>query len=433
VIPIKCNTESMSKTKLALMVFVLAFGVNIAAFVLSKKVFVVEEVKNLWLYELPQSSSPLDAYVAEDLGPHQGIIGTLYRLKESSEWKTEKGKPATLVIHLKSGLTFSDHQPILPEHWIASAQWARPYLSQWSADPLWSAYLAAETKWISSSDVQWSWKSLPTGFDEGEFQKKILSHPMTGVFHPENLKLKLPKKNWISSGPYRIRKWNPKEIVLVSRDDFPVTIPKEFFRTLKYQSAPVKNPSCDFMQAQPGEEKPLEDHRVVKASQMLHLFWACRSWKEAGSFCSSVQNRENFAKSVSGSAEGKPEKFSPARLRYRIPQGSDAFRNEIVKKISSIMSSAGGATEEISYFFKPSSEADIELLFVVTDSRVSSENAAKMAVFSSRLGLEGEQPPANLVGEFAKLPVQYLMKNMQGEPFSKVFLEPDLEEKKLPL
>ncbi len=432
-IAFKCNTESMSKTKLALLVFILAFGVNIAAFLLSKKAYVIEEVKNLWLYELPQSSSPLDAYVAEDLGPHQGIIGTLFRLQESSEWKNEKGKSATLTIRLKPGLTFSDHQPILAEHWIESAKWARPYLSQWSADPMWNAYLSADVQWSSSDEVQFSWKSLPAGFDADVFQKKILSHPMTGVFHPENLKIKTPKKEWISSGPYRVRKWNPKEIVLVSRDDFPVTIPKEFFRTLKYQSAPVKNPSCDFMQAQPGEEKALEDHRVVKASQVLHLFWACRSWKEPGSFCSSEKNRENFAKLVSGSESLTAEKFVPAKLRYRIPQGSDAFRNEIVKKISSLMNKAGGASEEISYFFKPSREADLELLFVVSDSRVSSEIASKMAVFSSRFNLDGGQIPSNLVGEVAKYPVQYLMKNMQGEPFSKVFLEPDLEEKKLPL
>jgi len=423
----------MSKTKLALLVFVLAFGVNVAAFLLSKKAYVIEEVKNVWMYELPPSSNPLDAYVAEDLGPHNGIIGTLFRLKDASEWKTEKGNGGTLTIHLKQGLTFSNQQPIMPEHWVESANWAKPYLTKLASDPLWSAYLAADVKWSSPTEVQFIWKTVPQGFVAETFEKKILSHPMTGVFHPDNLKEKYPKKNWISSGPYKVRKWNPKEIVLVSRDDFPATIPKEFFRTLKYQSAPVKNPSCDFMQAQPGEEKPLEDHRVVEASQTLHLFWACRSWKETGSFCANAKNREIFAKLMASNSAAGTEKFDPAVVRYRIPEGSDAFRNEITKKISSLMGSAGGSVKEISYFFKPSTDADIELLFVVADARISSENAANMAVLSSRLGIEGTNAPVNLVGEFAKFPVQYLMKNMRGEPFAKVFLEPDLDEKKLPL
>lgn len=423
----------MSKTKLALLVFVLAFGVNVAAFLLSKKAYVIEEVKNVWMYELPLSSNPLDSYVAEDLGPHNGIIGTLFHLKDASEWKTEKSGGGTLTLHLKSGLMYSNQQPILPEHWVESAKWAKPYLSQWASDSLWAAYLAAEVKWVSATEVQFSWKTLSQGFVADDFEKKILSHPMTGVFHPDNLKEKNPKKNWISSGPYKVRKWNPKEIVLVSRDDFPATMPKEFFRTLKYQSAPVKNPSCDFMQAQPGEEKPLEDHRVVEASQTLHLFWVCRSWKEAGSFCANAKNREVFAKLMGSNASAGTEKFEPSLVRYRIPEGSDAFRNEIVKKISSLMGAAGGSVKEISYFFKPSTEADIELLFVATDARISSEIAAKMATFSSRIGIDGTEAPSHVVGEFAHFPVQYLMKNMKGEPFSKVFLEPDLEEKKLPL
>ena len=70
---------------------------------------------------------------------------------------------------------------------------------------------------------------------------------------------------------------------------------------------------------------------------------------------------------------------------------------------------------------------------MVTDSRISSENAVKMANFSSRLGVDSASAPPALVGEIARYPVQILMKHMKGEPFSKVFLEPDLDEKKLPL
>ncbi len=427
----------MSKTKLALLVFALAFGVNIIAFVFSKKAYLIEEVKNVWLYELPPTASPLDAYVAVDFGPHNGVIGTLYHLMEKFDWKPSTGlaNPSVLTIDLKPGLTFSTQEEILPEHWIKSAEWAKPFLQFWKADPLWNAYLSAKIVWQSSTQVQFIWRTQQTSFKADSFLKQILSHPMTGVMHPKNLQGKKLTKEWISSGPYKVRKWNPKEIVLISRDDFPATIPKEFFRTLKYQSAPVKNPSCEFMQAQPGEEKAFGEHRSNPVEQTLHLFWVCRSWKEGASFCGNTQNREVFAKLM---AEQKPQALSSSslssqKLRYRIPFGSDAFRNEITQKIKLGVMSRGGSVEEISYFFKPSTEADLELLFVVTDSRVSSEIAAKMAVFSSRLNFDGKEIPQNIVGEFAKYPIQILMKNMRGDAFSKVFLEPDLEEKKLPL
>jgi hypothetical protein len=423
----------MSKTKLAFLVFALAFGVNILSFMLSKKAYVIEEVKNIWLYELPLTASPLDAYVAEDLGPHHGIIGTLSHLKESDEWKPEGKGAGVLTLRLKPGLTFSNQEPILPEHWTQSFEWAKPYLTRWSADPYWAAYLNAQQQWASPSEVRFVLKGLPSDFDPQVFLKSILGHPMAGVFHPSNLKLKDPKKEWISSGPYRVRKWKAKEIVLVSRDDFAVTIPKEFFRTLKYQSAPVKNPACDFMQAQPGEEKTLDDHRISPVNQTLHVFWACRSWKTPGSFCANQQNRENFARVMASVEPVSGLSFSPATVRYRIPFGSDAFRNEIVQKISNNMKAAGGTVEEVSYFFKNSDAADIELMFVVTDSRISSEIAAKMAHYSSRFGSELASEPVHLVGEVARYPIQILMKHMKGEPFSKVFLEPDLEEKKLPL
>ena len=121
------------------------------------------------------------------------------------------------------------------------------------------------------------------------------------------------------------------------------------------------------------------------------------------------------------------------KLRYRIPFGSDSFRNDVVKKIDTKVKIMGGSVEEISYFFKPSTAADVELLFVVTNSRISDENAKKMAILSSRLGVAIQQIPENVVGEFFSYPTQILMKNMKGDVFSKVFLEPDLEEKKIPL
>jgi hypothetical protein len=431
----------MSKTKLALLVFSLAFGVNIFAFVFSKKSFLIEEVKNVWLYELPLTVSPLDSYVAVDFGPHNGVIGTLYRVMDKAEWKQN-----TLTIDLKQGLTFSNQEPILPEHWNQSRQWAEPYLELFKSDPLWNAYLSSSMEWKSPTQVKFSWSKLPEQLDQDAFLKSILSHPMTGVIHPANLTaLNLPKaqqgkslhKGWISSGPYKVRKWNPKEIVLISRDDYPATIPSQFFRTLKFQSAPVKNPACDFMQAQIGEEKPHKEHQENAVNQTLHIFWLCRSWKESGSFCASEQNRQNFAKIMSGNEVRSSLTLSSQKVRYRIPFGSDAFRNEITKKINEDVKIMGASVEEISYFFKPSIESDIELLFVVADSRISSDLAYKMALLSSRLDWQGVREkspiPANLAGEYTSLPLQVLMKKMNGDAFTKVFLEADIEEKKFPL
>ncbi len=434
----------MSKSKLALLVFALAFGVNIFAFVFSKKAYLIEEVKNVWLYELPPTASPLDSYVAVEIGPQNGVIGTLTHLMEKSDWKPGKGAASSsvLTIDLKAGLTFSNHEAILPEHWIKSREWSKPYLQQWASDPLWNAYLTAEVEWKSPAQVQFTWKNALPNFEVDAFLKTVLSHPMTGVIHPTNLlAMKSEKtlnakpltKDWISSGSYRVRKWNPKEIVLISRDDFPVSIPKEFFRTLKYQSAPVKNPSADFMYSMPGEEKAYPDHRVNSVNQTLHVFWICRSWQQAGSFCANAENRSSFAQLMAGTEKRSSLTLSSQKLRYRIPFGSDAFRNEITSKIISDVKMMGGYTEEISYFFKPSTDADIELLMVVTDSSISSENAAKMANLSSRLGMNDANLPTNLVGEFSHYPLQVLMKNMKGGAFLKVFIEPDLDEKKLPL
>jgi hypothetical protein len=434
----------MSKTKLAVLVFALAFGVNIFAFVFSQKAYLIEEVKNVWLYELPLTASPLDSYVAKEMGPQNGVIGTLFHLMDKFEWKPATGKttPSVLTVKLKPELTFSTHEAILPEHWIKSREWALPYLQLWKSDSLWGAYVSAEVEWKSATEVQFSWKNLPAQFDAHVFMEKILSHPMTGVLHPQNLAaMRLAKaeqgkklgKEWISSGSYRVRKWNPKEIILISRDDFPVAVPKEFFRTLKFQSAPVKNPSCEFMQAQPGEEKALSEHRINVVDQTLHVFWICRSWKEAGSFCASPQNRESFSKLISDQEQSASPTLVSQKVRYRIPFGSDAFRNEITQKLITNVKMMGGSTEEVSYFFKPSTDSDIELLMMVTDSSVSSEIAEKMAIYSSRVNLNGVEIQPNLIGEFAKYPIQVLMKNMKGDPFTKVFMEPDLEEKKLPL
>jgi hypothetical protein len=439
----------MSKTKLAILVFCIAFGLNIAAFLFSKKTFMIEEVKNVWLYELPPTASPLDAYVATDLGPQQGIIGTLFKpnfhtivagdetpvvetlLADSWTWND---KLKQLTVKLKDKLIYSDGSPILPEHFIETAQWVAPQIRSFDS-PEWKAL--AEAKWSAkdSKTLVIEWQKMPVGFDLQKFLKSVMTQPLAGVIHPANLealkKNQKITKEWIASGPYRVRKWNPKEITLVSRDDFPIMLQKEFFRTLRYQSAPVKNPSCDFMQAQSGDEKGLDDHRVMATDQSVHVFWACRSWAEKNTFCSNPANREAFAKLISGAETRSSQTLVGQKVRYRIPTGSDSFRAKIREQIESQVKMMGGTAEEISYFFKPSTDADIELQFVVTPKDQNSTNLAEsLAKMGTRLG-DNTRLEKNLVGEISTYPINILMKHMKGEVFDRVFLIPDLDEKKL--
>lgn len=438
----------MSKTKLALLVFCVAFGVNLGAFFLSNKAFTVEELKNVWIFELPPSASPLDAYGATDLGPQQGIIGTLFKpnLRTAVDAKQEQvtetlladtwtwnEKAKQLTVRLKDKLTFSDHSPITAENFVQSAQFIAPTLQSFVGLPEWEALANAQWAAKDPQTLVISLSKLSSKFDFQKFMKEVLTHPLAGVIHPDNLKtLKAGEKitgKWISSGPYRVRKWNPKEITLVSRDDFPVMMPKEFFRTVRFQSAPVRNPSCHFVQAAPGEEKGLQDHRLSPTEQSLHVFWICRSWNEKGTFCANPTNRETFSKVIAGTDPRSSLTLASQKVRYRIPTGSDAFRGQIRERIETDVKLRGGTVEEISYFFKPSTDADIELLFVVTPKGENETRlAADLAKLSSRLGT-GSANEKNLVGEIATFPIQIMMKEMQGEVYDRVFLLPDLEQK----
>ena len=105
----------------------------------------------------------------------------------------------------------------------------------------------------------------------------------------------------------------------------------------------------------------------------------------------------------------------------------------IRERLSEIMSASGGKAEETSYFFKGSKDTDLELLFLVAPETADPGNfAMSLARLSTRLGSNAMQEQ-DLVGLIEAFPLQMLMKNKKGEIYSKVFLEPDLDEKKLPL
>ena len=330
-------------------------------------------------------------------------------------------------------MQYSDETPILSSHFVETSQWVASQMKGLPLSPEWTAWTQARISAPESQKLVYQWDELPKGFDSRRFLSEVLSHPLTGVVHPDNLK-KLVQgqeitKEWISSGPYKVRKWNPKEIVLVSRDHFPVMLPKEFFREVRYQSAPIKNPSCNFLQsAVGGEDKSEKELTLNPTREELHIFWICRSWKDANGFCSDVQRREIFSKLMKGETVSASA-LSGATVKYRIPVGSDTFRTKIRATIEKSVKASGGAVEEISFFFKPSKDADIELEFVTTP--LGSDIAPALAQGSTRLGGGGSKP--FLVGEIEHSPMNILMKSDHGDVFQKTFLEPDLSEKKLPL
>jgi hypothetical protein len=434
----------MSKTKLALLVFGLAFGVNILAFLISKKTFTVDEVKTVWIYELPLTASPLDAYVALDLGPHQGVVGTFFRPNHmmgehpletliADTWKWDQSA-GVIELNLKNGLKYSNGDPIQPSDFVSSHDFVVSRLPEFK-EGVWAAFKASRFE-SNGTGIRIIIPKEFLGFDLEAFMSEVLTHPLSGVIHPKNLEaLKSGvalTRDWISSGPYKIRKWNPKEIEIVSRDDFPVMLPKTFFRSLKYQSAPVKNPSCDFLLGRESDHKTLSEHSVADMGIQLSVFWVCRSFKQ-DAFCKDPEHRKVLAGLLANDSPVSTGVLSGQKVRFRIPTGSDDFRNVIREKIRSRLEAAGAQVEETSFFFKNSDQTDLELQFVVTPREESFRNAAmSLALGATRLGV-GAIKQTDLLGEIARFPLQIYMKRMKGETYRKVFLDPDLEEKNLPL
>jgi hypothetical protein len=298
------------------------------------------------------------------------------------------------------------------------------------------AWMKADAN-VDGDSLSFDFSRVP-GFDRALAErvvKEVLTHPLSGAVHSKNLEAILKgedvRSSWISSGPYKARKWNPKEIQMVSRDDFPIRLPAPFFRTLKYQSAPVKNPASDFILGRSGEKDVLNEHSEQPLHLDLTVFWICRSAAE-NAFCADEGRRHALDQVLSEIPGGDASALRGQTVRYRIPEGSESFRAEIRNRIQTKLTEAGAQVEETSYFFKSSKDTDLELLFVVTPAgggrRAFSESLARL---SSRFGLEGIQGRF-VLGEADHFPLEIYMKKMKGGVFRKVFLEPDMDEKKMP-
>jgi hypothetical protein len=301
---------------------------------------------------------------------------------------------------LDSSLTFTDGSPITAQVLMDSMQWSqmilRPYSS--SMTPLWQNFIEAKIEAISERELL---IKFPTegktdsktnrkkSVSAEQYLSQLFTSPWTGAIHPKNLgSLKQGQdvtKEWISSGPYQIRRWRPKEIVLVSRADYSSGVKgmaPEYFRVLKFQSAPVKNPSADFVQAMGDEPLVSDDHREYPTQHRLHVYWICRSHAEANSVCAETSARLALKNVLEGT---KNRGLQGKQVRYRIPEGSDSFRAEIRKKISDRVTAAGGMAVEVSFLFKNATDADIELVFPSSHLEAPDSLASVWAQLSSRL------------------------------------------------
>jgi hypothetical protein len=405
----------------------------------------VEETKNVWMYELPLTESPVDAYAALDIGPHQAVIGTLFRPNHADQDHPLQGMLAdtwtwnnqshVLTVKLKKDITYGNHDPITADQFARAHEYLRTKLGGFTDDSIFGVLKNADFK-ADHDQLKITLTHLPKDFDLEYFMREALTHPMSGVIHPKNLaslqKGESIEKTWITSGAYLISKWTAKEIELISRSDYPGGMQKDVIRTIKFQSAPVKNPACDFLQGRIGDEKQLSEQSMTPTDTRATIFWVCRSYEQEG-FCKDPANRKTLADLFSGKQTPSFKLLAGKKLRYRIPVGSDSFRNAIREKIESLMTQSGGKAEETSYFFKNSKDTDLELEFVVTPEASDLDtDGVTLAKLSTRLGKNAVEQP-NLVGIIESFPLQIFMKNLKGDVYSKLFIEPDLDEKKLPL
>lgn len=453
----------MTKTKFAIFVFALAFGLNIFAFVFFRKNWQIEENKTVWLYELPKTPLVFDSGHGVEFSPQQALIGTLFvppsidgealrrpeqRLAKSFSLSQNRKE---LIIELGPQARYENTDPILVSHWIESWNWVRPQLEGYSdLGQEWESWIRAELKAEEDSTNRPAVQKLVLRWANGLNQTvspeklvmTVLSHPLSGVIHPDNLEaLKRLGRNamkptdWISSGAYRIRKWRPKEIVLFSREGDTYGIEKGYFRVLKFQSAPVKNPSAHYLQARATDAAVSDEHRVQKTGNVLNAFWICRSWKEAGTICNNAEHRKKIYEVLQGK-EGAlgSEYLKGLSVRVRIPEGSEVFREELKAAIHHKIEAAGGSVKPVSFFFENSEDADIELMFTSVVGESSNGFAPMLVMLNSRMQASSNE--ANLFGKLGQFELAAQAKEYYGKLpvsfYSLVFISTDLNEHKMP-
>ncbi len=384
----------MSKKWLFLGLLAATFIVNGLGFFLSKQGFVLNESKTIWISEMPETPWPWDAQGTVMLKPSLGCVGGLLvpgtsRGMLTREWK-HTGKESTFRLRadwragdetLLSAPLYLEGQNLLRKKYLE-------HLSELKADPspirsqvekrtVWDSWWSAKFEAMSDQEVK---ITLDQSLD-ADSAARILSHPVWGWYAQQNFKTDFQKEGftaWVSTGVYSVRKWRRKEIHLASRNGVGDFMPQNVFRQIKFQSAPVVNPAVDFIEADQREQLSGKytpaDLGVFSGLSELEVGWVCRSRLSSGSVCAdqvvAETMRDILSTRISGGGMDLPMQ-SARRVRFRIAEGSGDYRHLAVSGLEKLKK-VGFNLDAISYFFKNSADADLELAFqAVGDFSVS--------------------------------------------------------------
>ncbi len=423
----------MSAKRLGILVFVLAFGLNLVGFFFFGRLKAFEDTRSIWLPELPKTAAPWDAHASWMSGPAQGLVGTLAKpdcggyLAETWDWDPLH---YTLRVRLREGLTYSTGEAILPSDFLATRDFLRAELLKIGFAP--SQFPEAFRAW-EQAKVEVNARDLKIEFRGNVDPVAVLSSVWTGVLHEKNrvpgLVVPEPSK-WISSGPYIIRKWKPKEVILASRKDFPGSLHANQFRTVRMSAASVRNPSADLVTTGPDEAEMTSEHqKLIGNFGFVHAIAICRSHAVATRVCQDPKMARALKDALLGISPIPPGLLHGKTIAYRIAPGAEDFRTSFPKEIQRVTLAGGGTAKELSSIFDPVESADLELSFVVTaddDVLEASRIAALGMRFNQAVLPEGSvltlEDRLTRVIPVAVYRQSYQMKRKSGLPFTDVFL-----------
>jgi hypothetical protein len=424
----------MSAKRLGILIFVLGFGLNLIGFFFFGRLKAFEDTRSIWLPELPKTAAPWDSGASRMSGPAQGLVGTLARpdggphLGETWDWSPVT---ATLKVRLRPGLTYSTGEPIEASDFLRT----REYLKK----ELLAVGYAKEDfpiefkRWVEA-EVTVLGQELSIQFQGAVDPVAVLSSAWTGVLHPKNqtpgMLIQNPK-DWISSGPYIIRKWKPKEVILASRKDFPGSLGSNRFRTVRMSAPSVRNPSSDLVSTGPMDAEMTSEHqKLIGNYGFVHVLAICRSINRVGSVCNDSKLAQSLKNAVLKNRSIPENLFAGKKIAYRIAPGAEEFRVSFPNLLQVLAKQGGGQAVELSSIFDPVEDADLELSFVVTGGNEARETTE--ALLLAAVGSRFNQPSSlqflplserlKRIIPIAAYRQSYQMKRKAGLPFTDVFV-----------
>lgn len=423
----------MSAKRLGILVFVLAFGLNLVGFFFFGRLKAFEDTRSIWLPELPKTAAPWDAQSSIMSGPAQGLVGTLARpdggtyLADTWDWNPLQ---RTLQVRLRDGLTYSTGEPIVAADFVDTRSYLHAELLKIGFTP---EQFPEKFRVWDNAKVEVLTQGLKIQFKQDVDPVSVLSSVWSGVLHQSNRLpgfVVLDPAKWVSSGPYIVRKWKPKEVILASRKDFPGSLRTNQFRTVRMSAASVRNPSADLVSTGPTESEMTSEHqKLIGNFGFVHALAICRSYAKEGSVCQDPALARALKDALLGQSPVPSGIFTGHTIAYRIAPGAETFRTTIPKEIERIAVAGGGVPKALSSIFDPAEAADLELSFVVTSDEDPLE-ASRLAVLGARLnqsvtstgtGLTLEQRLTRVI-PLAVYQQSYQMKRKSGLPFTDVFV-----------